>query len=220
MGDQERPKLVITEQQVQTLARRLRQLHGESGAECAFVSDMDGNILARVGMTVGFDLETLALFVGKWFGAAAEIAWYLGDSAAFDLNYHDGAWYDLYAANIGKHLSLTLLFTKTAQTGKIGMVWVLTRRAVAELLKLLESATLTEPPKPVALPQQKPLTAPTVTPQVTVAVEIPAPAAPEPDELERELLLVADESRGELFTGMTYEQAKAMGLLDSLLDEE
>jgi hypothetical protein len=218
MEIRERPRLVITEQQVALLARRVRQLHGESGAECAFVSDSDGNILSRAGMTVGFDLETLALFVGKWFGAAAEIGWYLGDSAAFDLNYHDGAWYDLYAANIGKHLFLTLIFSKTAQASKIGMVWVLTRRAVAELLKLLESATLTEPPKPPALPPaQKPLTPPRAAPQVSVAsVELPPPAAAEPDELERELMAAAEESHADLFTGMTYEQAKAMGLIGAL----
>lgn len=208
--EQEQPKLVLTDDQVALLTKRLRQLHGEAGAECAFLSDREGNILARAGMTVGFDLETLALFVGKWFAAAAEIGWYLGDSAAFDLNYHDGVWYDLYAANIGKYLFLTLIFSKTAQTGKIGMVWVLTRRAVAELLKLVESAVVAakpaEPPVPVPSPAREPVP----TESMPATAPVPAPAL---DELERELWRAAEETGSELFGGLTFEQARQMGLI-------
>lgn len=208
--EQEQPKLALTEDQVALLAKRLRQLHGEAGAECAFISDREGNILARAGMTVGFDLETLALFVGKWFAAAAEIGWYLGDSAAFDLNYHDGAWYDLYAANIGKYLFLILIFSKTAQTGKIGMVWVLTRKAVAELLKLVESAVVaprpSEPPAPPPTPARE-LATPEIPPATASA---PAPAL---DEWERELWQAAEESGSEIFSGLTFEQARQMGLI-------
>jgi len=208
--EQEQPKLALTQDQIALLAKRVRQLHGEAGAECAFLSDRDGNILARAGMTVGFDLETLALFVGKWFAAAAEIGWYLGDSAAFDLNYHDGVWYDLYAANIGKYLFLTLIFSKTAQTGKIGMVWVLTRRAVSELLKVVESAVAapksTEPPAPVPAPVSEPAPA--------RAEPAPSPApAPALDEWERELWRAAEESGSEVFSGLTFEQARQLGLI-------
>ena len=215
----EPPKLTLTEEHVQLLSKRLRQLHAEAGAQCAFLSDRDGNVLARVGMTVGFDLDALALFVGKWFGAAAEIGWYLGDSTAFDLNYHDGVWYDLYAANIGKYLFLTLIFTKSAQTGKIGMVWVLTRRAVGELLKLVESGARAAPAKPVTAPEQKPLSVPQAAPQVRVAAEVPAPVPPPLDELDIDLFRAAEESRTEAFPGVTYEQAKAMGLLGALEDK-
>jgi len=218
MENRERPNLVLAEGQVQLLSKRLRQLHGEAGAECAFISDLEGNILSRAGMTGGFDLETISLFVGKWFGAAAEIGRYLGDSAAFDLSYHDGAWYDLYAANIGKHLFLTLIFAKTAQTGKIGMVWVLTRRAVGELLKLTESAAAI-PPKP----KEEAPPIPAVLPAALIAAETPAVVrapTPEMDELERSLLQAAEESGNELFTGLTFEQAKSMGLLGASLGEE
>lgn len=217
LEEQEQPKLVLTDDQIALLTKRLRQLHGEAGAECAFLSDREGNILARVGMTVGFDLETLALFVGKWFAAAAEIGWYLGDSAAFDLNYHDGVWYDLYAANIGKYLFLTLIFSKTAQTGKIGMVWVLTRKAVAELLKLVESAVATPKlPEPITLP-------PTPAREPAPAESEPAPApvpSPALDELERELWRAAEETGSEVFSGLTFEQARQMGLIGTDLNGE
>jgi hypothetical protein len=217
---QEQPKLTLTQEHVALLGKRLGQLHADAGAQCAFLSDRDGNILSRVGMTVGFDLDVLALFVGKWFGAAAEIGWYLGDSSAFDLNYHDGAWYDLYAANIGNYLFLTLIFTKSAQTGKIGMVWVLTRRAVGDLLKLVESgARAAAAPKPAAVPEQKPLSAPQPAPQVRVTAEVPAPVPPPLDELDLDLMRAAEESRTEGFSGVTYEQAKAMGLLGALEDK-
>lgn len=212
--EQEQPKLALTEDQIALLGKRLRQLHGEAGAECAFISDRGGNVLARAGMTVGFDLETLALFVGKWFAAAAEIGWYLGDSAAFDLNYHDGAWYDLYAANIGKYLFLTLIFSKTAQTGKIGMVWVLTRKAVAELLKLVESAVVIA--KPTEMPASPPAAdaepAPVKAEPALPPVSMPAPAL---DEWERELWRAAEELGSEVFSGLTWEQARQMGLIGS-----
>lgn len=210
--EQEQPKLALTDEQIALLTKRLRQLHGEAGAECAFISDREGNILARAGMTVGFDLETLALFVGKWFAAAAEIGWYLGDSAAFDLNYHDGVWYDLYAANIGKYLFLTLIFSKTAQTGKIGMVWVLTRKAVAELLKLVESAVVIA--KPAETPAPAP--APETEPEPVQAESAPPPAsvpAPALDEWERELWRAAEETDTEIFSGLTFEQARQLGLI-------
>ncbi len=210
--EQEQPKLALTDEQIALLTKRLRQLHGEAGAECAFISDREGNILARAGMTVGFDLETLALFVGKWFAAAAEIGWYLGDSAAFDLNYHDGVWYDLYAANIGKYLFLTLIFSKTAQTGKIGMVWVLTRKAVAELLKLVESAVVIA--KPAETPAPAP--APEAEPEPAQAESVPPPAsvpAPALDEWERELWRAAEETDTEIFSGLTFEQARQLGLI-------
>ncbi len=208
--EQEQPKLALTDEQIALLTKRLRQLHGEAGAECAFLSDRDGNILARAGMTVGFDLETLALFVGKWFAAAAEIGWYLGDSAAFDLNYHDGVWYDLYAANIGKYLFLTLIFSKTAQTGKIGMVWVLTRKAVAELLKLVESAVVAPKPPEAPAPTPTPAREPAPAPSEAAPSPLPAPAL---DEWERDLWRAAEESGSEVFSGLTFEQARQMGLI-------
>ncbi len=208
--EQEQPKLALTVDQIALLTKRLRQLHAEAGAECAFISDREGNILARVGMTVGFDLETLALFVGKWFAAAAEIGWYLGDSAAFDLNYHDGVWYDLYAANIGKYLFLTLIFSKTAQTGKIGMVWVLTRKAVAELLKLVESVVaVARPPEPPA-PPETPAREPSHPEAAPATASAPAPAL---DDWERELWQAAEETGSEVFSGLTWEQARQMGLI-------
>lgn len=218
MENQKHPKLVLTEDQVYLLEKRLKQLHGEAGAQCAFVSDLDGNILSRVGMTVGFDLETLSLFVGKWFHAAGEIGWYLGDRTAFDLSYHDGAWYDLYAANIGNYLFLTLIFAKTTQSSKIGMVWVLTRKAVSELLTLVESAQVVAPEEQEELPAEAGEVVEEVREVAAAAVD--EPAAVEPDEFERSLWQVADESLEDAFSGLTYEQARAQGLIDTGVGEE
>jgi hypothetical protein len=215
MAELEHPRVTLSEGHVRLLEQRLKQLHAEAGAECAFISDLDGTMVTRVGMTVGFDLDTLALFVSKWFHAAGEVGWYLGDRTAFDLSYHDGAWYDLYAANIGNSLFLTLLFTKTTQISKIGMVWVLTRRAVKELQALAESKVVA-PPKPpeVELPPPEPAKLP------HVPEPAPEPVRMELDELERMLLEAADEGDDAAFEGLSYEQAKAMGLLGASNDRK
>jgi hypothetical protein len=214
MAELQHPELALSKGHVQLLEQRLKQLHAEAGAECAFISDLDGNMVTRVGMTVGFDLDTLALFVSKWFHAAGEVGWYLGDSTAFDLSYHDGAWYDLYAANVGNGLFLTLIFAKTTQPSKIGMVWVLTRRAVKELLTLAESEVAATPLPEEELPPPEPAELP---PAFAPASE---PIRMELDELEQMLLEAADELDDNTFTGLSYEQAKAMGLLGAAKDDK
>lgn len=207
MADAEHPTLALTARQLSLLEQRLKQLHGEAGAECAFIADLNGNMVSRAGMTVGFDLDTLALFVSKWFHAAGQVGWYLGDSTAFDLSYHDGAWYDLYAVNIGSHLFLTLIFAKTSQPSKIGMVWVLARRAVRELLPLVEAARrmASEPEKTASERETRAATSEPASP-VSGRVEF--------DELEQALLEVAEDGEDDLFGGISYDQARELGLVD------
>ena len=121
--DADRPRLVVGWRS-QFIHRQLTALLRDTGAQCAFLSDGDGKVVARVGESNGFD--------GPWPAPAAT------PEPAFNFAYYQGKTHDLYSAEVGHGLRLSLAFDRNQPSSRIGLVLQYTRRTVQELAVALD----------------------------------------------------------------------------------
>lgn len=121
--------------------QRLVDLRFEVGAQCILLVDVEGQLLAEVGLVDGLSLTTVGKLMGGGLTASSEIAQHLREGQAFNLIYHEGVRYDIYAANVSKTLFLTLIFDRRQGASRIGMVWLYTKRAIQDLLDVISTAS-------------------------------------------------------------------------------
>jgi CheY-like chemotaxis protein len=130
---------IISDQTFEMVNERLERLCNETGAHCAFLADMQGQRLAEVGPVAGLDTTMLLTLLAGGFVTSAELARRFNRGRAANLLFQEGEDYDICSSNVGDNLLVALIFEKTTQKGRLGMVWLYTRRAITDLLSLLSS---------------------------------------------------------------------------------
>ena len=130
----------LSGEQRDRVLQRLTDLRFEVGAQGILLADLQGRLLAEVGLLDELAPSTLTGLLGGSFVSLFDLARHLRESRSFNLTYHEGARYDLYAANVGDALFLTLIFDRRQGASRIGMVWLYTKRAIQDLLELLSDA--------------------------------------------------------------------------------
>ncbi len=131
--------LASSEEQLERLTQRLGDLRYEVGAQCVLLATLTGQLVIEVGQTEGIHPSTLATLMSSGFTAAPELNRHLNQERSFNLHYHEGTRYDLYAANAGDRFFLTLVFDRRMGASRIGMVWLYTKRAIQDLLAMIAS---------------------------------------------------------------------------------
>jgi len=134
---------VLDKDRLDRMAQRLGDLRFEVGAQCILLADARGQLMAEVGLTDGLSSQTLTELMGGTFAGLFRVARHLHEGHAFNLTYHEGVRYDIYAANVGDHFFLTLVFDRRQGASRIGMVWLYTKRAIQDLLD-----AASPPPRP------------------------------------------------------------------------
>ncbi|GIV96524.1 MAG: hypothetical protein KatS3mg057_1181 [Herpetosiphonaceae bacterium] len=129
--------LVLTEQMLTPIRTRLQTLAGDLGAQMIVLSDSMGAAMVQVGQT---DLSLMALLplLVTGFSTSAELTRLLHEEESATLYFHEGSRYDVYAFDVGHRFVLILFFEKLVGASKIGPVWVYTKRAIRDLLSILE----------------------------------------------------------------------------------
>lgn len=123
--DSEHPSLVVGWRS-RFVQRQLTALLRDTGAQCVFLSDGEGKIIAHVGEASGFD--------GPWPSPTTR------SEPAFNFAYYQGKTHDLYSAEVGYGLRLSLAFDRNQPSSRIGLVLQYTRRAVQELTVALDTS--------------------------------------------------------------------------------
>jgi len=134
LDDQKSGAPVLNHDNLERISQRLSDLRFEVGAQCILLADTHGKLLTEVGLTDGLSPEALTELMGGGFTSLFEVARHLHEGHAFNLTYHEGVRYDIYAANVGDYLFLTLVFDRRQGASRIGMVWLYTKRAIQDLL--------------------------------------------------------------------------------------
>jgi hypothetical protein len=129
--------LFLSGDRLDRTTQRLVDLRFEVGAQCILLSDINGRLLAEVGLTDGIAVAGTARLMSSSLAGSFEIAQQLREGQSFNLIFHEGVRYDLYAANVGEDLCLTLVFDRRQGASRIGMVWLYTKRAIQDLLELV-----------------------------------------------------------------------------------
>jgi CheY-like chemotaxis protein len=117
--------------------RALSNLRFEVGAHCVILADVQGHIVSEVGISQGLETGTLIPLVASSLTGVSGIAQYLQDQETFNLHFYEGKKYDIYSTSVGDDLFLTLIFDRSKQPSRIGMVWLYVKRTTQDLLKTL-----------------------------------------------------------------------------------
>lgn len=217
--------IAFSEEGLRKIQERIEDLRLDLGAVVALLLDDSGQLLTDCGWHGDFDINAFLALVGNEMSAANAVVHLLRDDAAFDLHFHEGQKYEMYTARITDQIFLTLIFeSRLNASGRVGMVWLTLRRAIAELRKLLHrasikrgtlegremhsaiSATLGEA---LTRLEDDPLLF-TPKPGVPTAPAPSAPASPAPPESPAP----APPARsGDSNRVLSYEEARALGLI-------
>ena len=118
-------------------------LRVDLGASVAMLHDVSGQLLTDCGWHGDFDINMFLALLGNQLSASNAVVHLLRDEGAFDLHYHEGQNYEMYTVRISDQVFLTLILERrTNVAGHVGMVWLSLRRAITELRKLLNRATI------------------------------------------------------------------------------
>ena len=135
--------IVFSEEGLQKIQTKIDELRLDLGAVVALLLDDSGQLLTDCGWRGDFDIEAFLALISNEMSAANAVVHLLRDDAAFDLHFHEGQKYEMYTARISDQVFLTLIFeARQNASGRVGMVWLTLRRAIAELRKMLRRATI------------------------------------------------------------------------------
>ncbi len=131
--------VAFSDETFEAIVERLETLRYDINAQCIFLSDMQGQRLTAVGNTEGIDDTLLLTLLAGGFATSAELARQFGSGKSVNLNFHEGSAYDIYSANVDESLIIALVYDRSVQKSRVGMVWLYTRRAIEDLSELVAS---------------------------------------------------------------------------------
>jgi DNA-binding response OmpR family regulator len=135
--------VAFSDETFKAIAERLETLRYDINARCIYLADMQGQQLTSVGDVGGLDDTLLLTLLTGGFATSAELAYQFGSGKSVNLNFHQDDKCEIYSANIDDNLFIALVYDRSMQTSRIGMVWLYTRRAIEELSELVASIDLT-----------------------------------------------------------------------------
>jgi CheY-like chemotaxis protein len=127
----ERPPATLKD--VQMLLDMLRR---QASAQIALYTDNLGNMIAERGDPVGLDIAALTSLIAGGFVNAVELGHVLRDPGTIHLSVHEGSLYDIYSASVGANRLVALAFDKQIVTPRLGMIWLLMKRASLQLQRM------------------------------------------------------------------------------------
>jgi CheY-like chemotaxis protein len=108
----------------------------QARAQLGIYTDNIGNMLAQVGDGTGLEVASLTSLIAGSFVNSMEMGRVLRDPETSHLSVHEGAHYDLYSTNVGGTRLIALVFEKQIVQPKLGMVWLLMKRASEQLRRM------------------------------------------------------------------------------------
>ncbi len=136
---------------LEAITRRLRELLVEADAMAVVMVDTMGQIIAETGGAGDLDVTTVVSLLAASFATTSEMSRRLQEARrTFNLTYHEGERYDIYASNIGSALFLVLIFDREMYAPKIGMVWLYIKRSIQDLLRIVAETRTTRPREALA----------------------------------------------------------------------
>jgi predicted regulator of Ras-like GTPase activity (Roadblock/LC7/MglB family) len=128
------------------IGRRLRELLVDADAVAVLMVDTMGQIIAEAGSAGDLDITTVVSLLAASFATTSEMSRQLREThRTFNLTFHEGERYDIYASNIARGLFLVLIFDRQTYAPKIGMVWLYIKRSIQDLLRIAAQTEVARP---------------------------------------------------------------------------
>ena len=126
---------VLPTQQLIEVEQHLRRLYDKTGASCALLIDISGQLISYRGTTEGLDLASLAALAASDMAAVTEMAKLVSEGDQFKLLFHEGEKHNVLISTVGESFLLVVIFKASV---RIGLVRLLTRETATELLEVAE----------------------------------------------------------------------------------
>jgi hypothetical protein len=131
---------------LEVIGRRLRELLVDADAIAVVMVDTMGQIIAQAGDAGDLDVTTMVSLLAASFATTSEMSRQLQETRrTFNLTFHEGERYDIYASNIASGLFLVLIFDRGTYAPKIGMVWLYVKRSIQDLLRIAAETPTAKP---------------------------------------------------------------------------
>lgn len=131
---------------LEVIGRRLRELLVDADAGAVVMVDTMGQIIAQAGDAGDLDVTTMVSLLAASFATTSEMSRQLQETRrTFNLTFHEGERYDIYASNIASGLFLVLIFDRGTYAPKIGMVWLYIKRSIQDLLRIAAETPTAKP---------------------------------------------------------------------------
>jgi hypothetical protein len=131
---------------LEAFGKRLGELLVDADAVAVVMVDTMGQIIAQAGDAAGLDITTVVSLLAASFATTSEMSRQLAeDRRTFNLTFHEGERYDIYASNIASGLFLVLIFDRQTYSPKIGMVWLYIKRSIQDLLRIAAETEVGKP---------------------------------------------------------------------------
>ncbi len=132
------------------IRKRLDALSDDTGAKYVILANVAGEILFSTGGESSQEVRDLVAASAFSIDSSFHLSDRLGGGEPQTIQFLVGQEIDLYCANIDRQHFLTIFFDAKVRRGRIGTVWVFTRRAIKDLRQRLA--------EPVYLAKQELLT--------------------------------------------------------------
>jgi predicted regulator of Ras-like GTPase activity (Roadblock/LC7/MglB family) len=126
---------VLPTQQLIEIEHHLSRLHDKTGATCVLLIDISGQLISYRGTTEGVNLAGLAALAASDMAAVTEMAKLVSEGDQFKLLFHEGETQNVLISAVGGSLLLVVIFKASV---RVGLVRLLTKETVTELLKVTE----------------------------------------------------------------------------------
>lgn len=119
------------------VSRRLEALRADTGAQRVILATVSGEILACSGSLEDEELQRMVTSMAFSMDSNFNLSDRLGADEPQTIQFLVGDETDLYCANVNREHFLAIFFDAQVRRGRIGTVWVFTRRAIGDLRSML-----------------------------------------------------------------------------------
>jgi hypothetical protein len=120
-----------------------------TGAECVFVSDMNGSVIHSEGKTETIQLPVMATLLSGSMVTLIEAGQKTdGEENTVNFTYHEGRQECVYSINVGKEHLLNTIMNSKHTNNKVGLIWFYAKPASQKLNNLISGSntnTSTDP---------------------------------------------------------------------------
>jgi hypothetical protein len=117
----------------------LAALRRDTNAQCVFLIDREGGVLAEVGNVREDLLDEVLSTLAEEVSIAARLGRIWNDGAVLSLHHYEGGQYEVYAAAAADIPFLLVALTWQRAPAYSAVIWLFVRRTVQELRGLLRA---------------------------------------------------------------------------------
>ncbi len=137
---------VLSDDHYQQVNQMLEQLLTDVGARCVFLSDIQGQAIARAGHTDKLPAVEMGSLLGAGMATLSEAGRVLdADAEAINLAYRESDNGYLYAVNIGPQQLLILVIDRSSYSSRLGTVWYHARQTALALRQIVSKVAQVTP---------------------------------------------------------------------------